>query len=40
MVIQTVGKDPEQNLVGCLAELKSNSGILHYFKRKNKLPVL
>ena len=40
MVIQRVGKDPEQNLVGCFDEFKTNSGILHCFKRKNILRVL
>ena len=32
MVIQEVGKDPKQNLVGCIADFKIGSGILHYFK--------
>ena len=31
MVMQEVGKDPEQNLVGCFADFKINSGILHCF---------
>ena len=40
MVIQKVGKDPEQNVVGCFDEFESNSGILHGFRRKNISPVL
>ena len=35
MVIQKVGKDPEQNLMGCFDEFKIYNRILHYFKRKN-----
>ena len=34
MIIERVGKDPEQNQLGCFAEFKINSGILHCFKRK------
>ena len=38
MVIQTVGKDPEQNLVGSFDEFRISSGVLHCFKRKNIPP--
>ena len=34
VVIQKIGKDPEENLVGCFDELKINCGILHCFKGK------
>ena len=34
VVIQNAGKDPEQNLVGCFDEFKTNSGILHCFKKE------
>ena len=37
VVIQNVGKDPEQNLVGCFDEQKINCGVLHCFKR-GKIP--
>ena len=37
--MQNVGKDPEQNLVGCFDELKINSRSLHCFKRKDLLSV-
>ena len=40
VVIQNVGKDPEQNLVGCFDKFKTNCKILHCFKRKNTPPVL
>ena len=40
VVIQNVGKEPEQNLVECFDEFKINSGILDYFKGKNIPPVL
>ena len=40
VVMQNVGKDPEQNLLGCFDEFKIYSGILHCFKRKNIPPVL
>ena len=30
IAIQKVGKDPEQNLVGCFDELKINNGILQF----------
>ena len=39
VVIQNVGNDPEQNLVGCFDEFQINSGILHGFKRENIPPV-
>ena len=39
ILIHRVGKDPEQNLVGCFDEFTIDSGILHCFKRKNTPPV-
>ena len=39
IVIQKVGKDSEQNLMGCFAEFKINSGILFCLKRRNVPPV-
>ena len=38
-VIPKVRKDAEQNLVGCFAEVKINSGTLLCFKRRNILPL-
>ena len=40
IVIQKVGKDPEQDLVGWFAESIINSGVIHCSKRINRLPVL
>ena len=40
VLIQNVGIDPEQNLVGCFDEFKINSGSLHCFERKNIPSVL
>jgi len=34
MVIQKIGKDPEQSLVGCFDEFKIRNGILRYWKGK------
>ena len=39
IVIQNIGKGPEQSLVGCFDECKFSSGISHCFKKKNILPV-
>ena len=39
MAIQKVGKDPEQNLVGCFAEFQISSESLHCVKWENMLLV-
>ena len=37
IVMQKVGKGPEQNLMMYFDEFKINNGILHCFERKNAL---